>query len=74
MQASTEDVGLVLAVGSVMAVIGGILTAVVDKKYSHTTIIVSLSVINAAVCLVWQASTTPRHSLVSLPFTSCFGT
>ncbi|SEG33293.1 MFS transporter [Vibrio hangzhouensis] len=50
MQASTEDVGLVLAVGSVMAVVGGILTAVVDKKYSHTTIIVSLSIINGAVC------------------------
>jgi predicted MFS family arabinose efflux permease len=63
MQASTEDVGLVLAVGSVMAVIGGILTAVVDKKYSHTTIIVSLSVINAAVCF-GMASTNDTTSFL----------
>ncbi len=50
MMATTEDVGLVLAVGSIMAVVGGILTALVDKKYSHIAIIVTLSVINAAVC------------------------
>lgn len=63
MQASTEDVGLVLAVGSVMAVVGGILTAVVDKKYSHTTIIVSLSIINAAVCF-GMASTNDTTSFL----------
>ncbi|MCG9658386.1 hypothetical protein C9980_18110 [Vibrio mediterranei] len=63
MQASTEDVGLVLAVGSVMAVVGGILTAVVDKKYSHTTIIVSLSIINAAVCF-GMASTNDTASFL----------
>ncbi|MCL9774546.1 MFS transporter [Vibrio methylphosphonaticus] len=50
MQASTEDVGLVLAIGSVLAVGGGILTAIIDKKFSHTTIIVTLSVVNGAVC------------------------
>ncbi len=63
MQASTEEVGFVLAIGAVMAVIGGILTAVVDKKYSHTTIIVFLGIINAAVCF-GMASTNDTASFL----------
>jgi MFS family permease len=59
MNASTDDIGLVLAAGSLLAVVGAVLTAVVDQKYSHVVIMVFVGIINAVVCfgMAWTDST-----------------